>query len=314
MKSLLNIFFLFFLSIPVLLAQPLNRNTPDKILEAAKNASSNMNYYAALQQYELLYNDNKNAGLLIKMADLNFKLRDYAKASSLYASFYKGDNEKSEPAKRLDYGRALKMLGKYTEAIEQFDMLMGGLAATKAIELAKKEKEGAMKAINFTKDETVSVSNVGSNINTKNSEYSPILSSDGNLYFSSLVEPEIVEIDESNRQSFGARIMVSTKSNGNFERARTLGENINRPGYFTSNLTISPDGNEMIFARQLLSSGNVLTESKLFRSVKGENGWGPAQQLETINQDNIVKSPAFGELFGKQVLLFVSNKAGGYGC
>ncbi len=313
MKSILNISFIFLLTIPVLFAQPLNRNTPDKILTAAETASSEMNYYAALQQYEKLYSDSKDTDLLIKMADMNFNLRDYVKASALYSKYYQGENKNKEPGKRLDYGRALKMMGKYQEAIEQFDFFMKGLASTDAIQLAKNEKTGALEALKAAVSENVTISNVGSNINTKNSEYSPVLANDGNFYFSSIIDPEIIEIDDSNRETFGSKIMVSSKSDSGFDRPRTLGNNINRPGYFTSNVTVSPDGSQMIFARQLLSGGNVLTESKLFRSVMGADGWGPAQELTTINEGSLVKSPAYGELFGKAVLFFASNKAGGFG-
>jgi len=313
MKLLFNILFLFLLSASVLSAQPLNRNTPEKILMAAEEATIAKNYYAALQQYEQLYSDSENSDLLIRMADLNFKLRDYASAISLYSKFYKGENVNSEPGKRLDYGRALKMVGKYSEAIKQFDLFGKGLASAQDIQFMKSEKTGALNAMDAVSDDKVSVVNIGSELNTRNSEYSPFLSSDGNLYYSSLVEEEITALDAGNIESFGTKILVSTKNGDNYDRPRTLGNNINRPGYFTSNVTVSPSGKEMIFARQLLSGGNVITESKLYRSVKGDQGWGPAQPLESINGNSQVKSPAFGELFGKEVLFFVSNKAGGYG-
>ena len=45
----------------------------------------------------------------------------------------------------------------------------------------------------------------------------------------------------------------------------------------------------------------------------GEDGWGPANELEGVNGEYMVKHPAPGELFGEEVLFFVSNMDGGYG-
>ncbi|NNE30482.1 MAG: OmpA family protein, partial [Saprospiraceae bacterium] len=43
------------------------------------------------------------------------------------------------------------------------------------------------------------------------------------------------------------------------------------------------------------------------------NGWGPANPLEKVNGEFIVRQPAMGELYNNQVLFFSSNKEGGFG-
>lgn len=64
-------------------AQPLNRSTPDAMLKSAKEAEATGNPYAALEYYEDLYKETKNKDYNIKVAMLNYQLRDYARAERL---------------------------------------------------------------------------------------------------------------------------------------------------------------------------------------------------------------------------------------
>ena len=46
---------------------------------------------------------------------------------------------------------------------------------------------------------------------------------------------------------------------------------------------------------------------------KGEKGWGPPVELQGINGDYIARHPAYGQLYGKEVLFFSANIPGGFG-
>ena len=81
-----HIFILFLLIVlpgMVLVAQPLNRSTPDAMLKSAQEAESTGNPYAALEFYEDVYDETKDKAINVKIAMLNFELRDYQQAERL---------------------------------------------------------------------------------------------------------------------------------------------------------------------------------------------------------------------------------------
>ncbi len=293
-------------------AQPLNSVTPETMIQSAEKAMSSSNFYKALELYEKAFAANEDQQLLVKMAELNYKLRDFENANNYYRKYFKS-GVVTDPKQKFYYGRSLKMVGNYVEAIKQLDAFMASPNEEKFQRLATAERKGAKSSIGAKPDENCTIRNAGANLNSKSSEYSPFLASDGNLYFSSLMDANIVELDKSNREEFGTKILVASKAGDGFEKPRRLSENVNRKGYFNSNVTLSDDATEMIFCRQLLSNGNKLIESKLFRSTLGDNGWSPAKPLESINKDYLVKAPSYGELFGKTVLFFAADNTGGYG-
>lgn len=311
-KYCLSIFVLFF--VVHLSAQPLNRMTPPVMLKAAEQAMAEYNYYKALEWYEKAYEDTEDISLVMKMAELNYALRDYKRAEKYYKKFFRKDNIIANADRRFEYARVLKMNGKYTEAIEQFDLLLKESDDPHQIALAEAEKKGAEYAKVATPDTKLTVTNAGSQVNSKSSEYSPYLLSQGTqMYFASFGDNEIIELDRGETTNYGAKILVSQKGENGWQKPTPLSNEINRPGYFTSNLSITPDGSQMFFARQLLTEGNKLKESKIYTSTIDAGDWGPAMEVTTVNGNFIAKSPAVGELFGKEVLFFVSDKGEGYG-
>lgn len=295
-------------------AQPLNKVTVPVMIETAERAMANYNYYKALEWYEKAYESSKDLALVVKIADLHYALRDAANAEKYYAMLFKKAAGAELPDRRFEYARTLKMNGKYAAAIEQLESLRNTTQDARLKTLAEAELTGAKYAESATADSRLTVANAGSTINTKSSEYSPFLLNEGKeMYFASFGENEIVELDRGKKAGYGARILVSQKGENGWEKPTALDQGINRPGYFTSNLTLSPDGQQLFFARQLLTEGNKLQESKLYTANKDGANWGAAQEVAQVNGEFLVKSPAVGELFGKKVLFFVSDKSEGYG-
>lgn len=295
-------------------AQPLNKVTVPVMIETAERAMASYNYYKALEWYEKAYESSEDLALVVKIADLHYALRDVEKAEKYYAKLYHKVAGAELPDRRFEYARALKMNGKYAEAIEQLENLRSSTQDQRIKALAEAELTGAQYAQNATAADRLTISNAGSTINTKSSEYSPFLLNEGKeMYFASFGENEIVELDRGKKADYGAKILVSQKGEKGWGEPVALDQQINRPGYFTSNLSLSPDGQQLFFARQLLSEGNKLQESKLYTSSKDGANWGAAREVEQVNGEFLVKSPALGELFGEKVLFFVSDKSEGYG-
>jgi len=297
-----------------LMAQPLNKETLASMLVTAEEQMEKKDYYNALEWYEKAYDESKDRTLNVPIAELSYMLRDYRKATRAYGSLLKRDKKNEYGELRFEYGRSLKMNGQPKEAIAEFDKYLA--TATDPIRkiLAEAEKKGAEYAMAAQDDvKDLSISNAGKKVNTKNSEYQPFLGVDGKtMYYSSLASDEIILLDEKNND-YHAKVYTSTAGDKGWGEGTALGENINRPGYHSSNVRLSPNGKKMYYCQQLLD-GNTLKESKIYVSMDKGGTWSAGKELTGINiEGTLSKSPAEGELFGKKVLFFASTRDGGEG-
>ena len=306
--------FIFFLIGTSVFAQPLNRATYAMMVKTAEEQMELKDYYQALVWYEKAYEDSKDRELTVIMADLSYLLRDYRDAERWYKrALRKSKKVKEVPEeKRFEYARSLKMLGKYEEAMSEFDKYLRFTTDPIRKELAELEKVGCEYAAVIREDDQATLTHGGKKINTKISEYSPYLTSDNQtLYYSSLNSDEIIELEEGEQDMY-AKIYKATRSDKGWGEGEVLGENINRPGYYNTNVRLSPDEKKMFFTRAM-TSGSVLTESKIYMSENAGGTWGASNELAGVNGEYLAKSPAVGELFGKEVLFFVSDMDGGEG-
>jgi len=69
----------------------------------------------------------------------------------------------------------------------------------------------------------------------------------------------------------------------------------------------------MLFVRSELD-GTVELSSKIYYATQGSGGtWAKATMVEGLNGDYVAKHPAFGELYGREVVFFTSDMVGGEG-
>jgi peptidoglycan-associated lipoprotein len=319
MKHIATLFF-FIAAFGTLIAQPLNRSTVDEMLATAEEQLEMRDYYNALVWFEKAYEENRDLEIAYKIATLHESLRDYRKAERYWKRVVNKRTRKTVnpymPAARFNYAKMLKMNGDYGEARSEFQLFISEAEDPEMIERAKVELAGCEMGREMDEVAGLKIENAGKEVNTKYSEYSPYLVNGTELYFTAIQADDVIVIEEA-EDDFHARAFVSKKSEnrkGEMEWAEpsALGTNINREGYHVGNLSISSDGRRMYFTRALLD-GNELRESKIYYSVQGGSGWGPANEVEGVNGDYIAKQPVVGELFGNEVLFFVSNMEGGYG-
>jgi peptidoglycan-associated lipoprotein len=296
-------------------AQPLNRPTYAMMINTAEEQMEKKDYYRALEWYEKAYEESKDRELAIIIADLNYMLRDYGDAERWYSRALRPSKKvKDVPEeKRFEYARSLKMTGKYDEAIEQFDSFIKKTSDPVRKEIAELEKIGCEFARVAKQQDGLTITNAGKEVNTKTSEYSPFITNDlKELYFTSFQTDDVIEVDEKNADGYQAKIYKSTRTDKGWAKAEALDDNVNRPGFHTANVTLSPDHKHMFITRELLE-GHLLKESKIYMSESSGSGWSPPQEVAGVNGNFIAKSPSVGELFGKEVLFFVSNMDGGTG-
>ncbi len=294
-------------------AQPVGKSSYEVLLQGAEEALAKKDYYLALERYEEAYDEKKDRGLSLTIAELHYLLRDYTKAERAYRRLLDRDKENKYAAERFNYGRVLKMVGQYPDAIVELQKFIEETNDPIKKQLAQSELIGAEMAQSMSETgKGVTIDNVGKNVNGKQSEYSPVMSRDGQtLYFAAFDADDVIVVDDKNTD-YHARLYMASKDDNGWNKRKALDDKINRPGVHTTNVALSADGNRMFFTRSVLE-GNTLSMSKIYMSEAGDGGWLGPNELEGINGDYIATHPATGELYGKEVLFFSSNMEGGEG-
>jgi len=293
-------------------AQPLDETPPEMMLEVAEESLAANDYYSALDWFEQAYKEDRNINLAYRIADLNYQLRDYDRAQKWYKRAIDKDEELSKPDAVLAYARSLKMMDNYTEAIKQFNNYINISNNPILTEIANNEIAGIEKSIAMEAPIDLIVAHAGSSINKRYSEYSPWLTDDGTLYYAAMSRQKTLVLDGS-EDDYHSKIFTSTQNDKyEWNKGEALGNHINRKGYHTTSVSISPDGRRMYFTRALLD-GNEVQLSDAYVSYATDGSWAPPSEIEGINGNYLVKHPVVGELFGNEVLFFSSNMPGGYG-
>ena len=293
-------------------AQPLTRSTYDDMIRVAEEQLDASRPYNALEWFKKAYEEEPSPALAYRMAELNFELRDYKKA----VSYFKRAMRKAADGEMVEglfyLGRAEKMQGNYGDALDafrEFKLMAPGHPFT---ERANIEVEGAQMAIKMVEPPRIKVENAGRAINSSNQEYSPVLAADGNLYYAGFGKNGYIKEEGDDAQSI--RIYkAKAGGDGSYSKGTPLPKAINRAGYQTVNVAIDPQGDVMLFVRSELD-GTIELESKIYYAVKGASGnFSKATLVTGLNGNYIAKHPAFGELYGKEVVFFTSDMDGGHG-
>ena len=178
MRNLLTIFFAT-LFVGALTAQPINRSTPEANLEFADQLFEEQDYYNALEKYELYYEENKDLNVAYKVATINENLRDYRKAVRWYKRIVNKRSKKTPnpymPDARFKYAQMLKMNGEYADSRAEFQLYISEAEDMEMIKKAKWEIAGCELAMELDPVPGLTIENAGRKVNSKYSEYSPVL-------------------------------------------------------------------------------------------------------------------------------------------
>lgn len=321
MKHIFATLFLFALALP-LVAQPLSGSSKTEQLLIVADSSRAIGSYAnALEKYQEAYEQDDELPLRPVIGLMHLKLRDVAAAARTFRTVFRRAeaSDTTNNVYRYYYGQALKMSGDYDEARTYFENFLLHNTDERLETLAKNELEG-IRLYRDAPTETgeVALENLGRKVNGQFSEYKPVLSPDGRrLYFSTwkatnIVVPEEAGEDEAHSRIYYVSREVDDEGEVKYGKVTPLGKEVNRPGVESANPTISPDGRRLVFNRMRMES-NVVAESKIYVSDVEDDGWKSANPVSGINGDYLVLQPAFGELFGREVLFFVSDMDGGFG-
>jgi peptidoglycan-associated lipoprotein len=322
MKNIIFSLLALFVTTATLLAQPLAGSSNYEQLVAAANANEAVHsYHFALEQLTEAYEiDEDDKTLIPRIAEVNYKLRDYAAAERWYRQIFR----RMEPTDttynehRFYYGRSLKIMEKHDDAIMMFQDFLRHTDDEILKTLAEYEITGAEMAQNAPEETSeVAVEDAGRKVNSLFSEYSPALSSDDVLYFSSWEATEVVVPEDLNDPKNFSRIFMSQQKEGRkgekeWERPEALSVEVNRPGAHTANPAISSDGRKLYYNRVELENQKVVG-ALIYASDVDDTGWKSGNVVEGVNGEYLALQPAMGELFGKEVMFFTSDMPGGFG-
>jgi len=286
MKHLL-IAFLLCAFTPLVKSQPLAGAAKiDKLLDAADSARVTHNWYVALENYETAYDQDDDLPLRPVIALMHLNLRDVKSAVRNYTQVFRRA-EPSDTANnihRYHFGRALKMDAQWDDARTYLETFLQHNTDERLATLAKMELEG----IRLYKDapaETseVTLANIGRKTNSSFSEYSPVLTQDGNtLYFSTWKATDaVVQGDANNEETFSRVFMASKDNKGAWGKASALDKEVNRPGVHSANPALSADGRRLFYNRIRMESNRV-AEAKIYMSDVEDNGWKSGNPVSGI--------------------------------
>jgi peptidoglycan-associated lipoprotein len=313
MKKFIFALALLMLAGSIAYAQPINRATPDAMFKAAEEAEAAGNIYAALELYEEVYDDNKDKALAVKVAKLNYDLRDYATAEKWFSRLILRDRKGEYTELKYYYAMSMKGTGKHAEAIEMFNQYIAEGSDAKLKADAKREIAGSEAARKAKAADNLIIADPGKKINAEHTDGSPSYGG-GELFFASMRPKEkgVVVLDGKEGDDWYSRIYTAARTGTEFGEAAALNTEINREGYHQGNVSVSADGKTMFFTRVELEN-MVMKTSKICVAKKASDGWGAVTELVGVNGEYIARHPSEGELYGEKVLFFSANIPGGKG-
>ncbi|MEZ5032762.1 MAG: DUF1573 domain-containing protein [Saprospiraceae bacterium] len=310
-RSIVLCLFLF-AAIQIGWSQPANEPTAEANLKFALELFEQQDYSNAREKLEKAYEDFKSNEVAWKLAMSHYYSRDYRKAEMAFNRIVRRDKADEYPEAQLWKARMMKMNAKYEEAIGELNDILRSDADPYIKEAAQLELLGANLAVENKDQVRMTIENAGKEINFPGSEGSVFIAPSGEeLYYTSYQLEEPLVLGKDVEPVFCKAIRASW-SEDKWGAGTALDEKINREDYNTGNVSISPDGNRMYFTRVIMKVDSM-QESRIYLSKREGTSWGPAYELTGVNGDWIAKQPCIGELFGSEVLYFVSNKPGGHG-
>jgi len=304
----------------ICVSQPITNNSFEQKVAAAQEAEDNANYLGAYEWYEQAYDEIRkgNRGnpqvkaFAKKLANLNYVLRDYEKAEKGYVRLLKNDDENEYIDLRYDYAMALKAQAKYDLAIAEFNKVIQMSTDAELKKKSKFELEGIGLVQEIEANVETSIGPLDKKVNSPSAEYSPRENSDGLLYYGSLNRKDAIEIDGGDAEYHAKIYAVGKNKDGKFDKPEELKQTVNRKDFHNTHLAFSEDGRTMYFTR-VQTQGTEITSSKILVSYKKDSGWSAGAEVPSVNGDWHAKHPTVGQLYGRNVLYFVSDMDGGEG-
>jgi len=296
-----------------------SQDAESQLIKMADEAYRQGDYLAASTYYGRLVNDVSNSKLehIEKYARALFKNHAYADAAQWYEVLYQADTLKKFPETKFWLATATKQNAKYQEAHILFsEFLVENNGKDKLLaEKANIELKACKESIRWKDNPLpIKIEHLSPNINTPHSEFNAFQLGDTALYFSSLrlVFPE--NLNSIFPAIYISKIYRSTISVAGYSEGKEMPLVINNPETHNANFCFSPDKNRLYFSR-CKNESNIQLNCEIWVSEQQQGKWKKPERLNRrINAPGVTTTQPFITSFNeKEILYFVSDRAGGYG-
>lgn len=294
-----------------LMAQPITSYKMDEMYATADEQVELGDYFNALEWYRKIYTEEKSEDVGLSIGYAYYKLRDYENAERWYSRVLEDDVDNIYIEDRYAYGRVLRALGKREEAKVEFEKFLALSDDEELIALAEIEMAGMANEAGLEQNKEVIILFASEELNSGSGEYSPVQYDDKTLYFSSFQRRKEIVLDGS-EDDYHAKIYKSVMGEKGYEKPEELSRKINRDDFHVSGVCFSRDKRTMYFTRQQLQNDAIIS-STIYASRETDDDWSSPEPLATVNGAFLSMQPAIGELFGNEVMFFVSDMDGGLG-
>jgi len=319
MRTYLSAFVMVMLLYPSYLGAQINvvirkkefQNDKTGFEAAWKNVTSGDDYFAgkgiwytsAYDEYSkaMAYNNsNPELNYKIGVAALFSDRKD--EAASFLQRAYELKSDVAEDILLL-LGRALHYSGRFTEAVEKFNEYIGSSVKKndETIILAEKYIEECNSALIITQDTVrISISNMGSNINSNADEYSELFSADEQTVFFASRRELFKKANNSYPDSkFDENILLSNQNEGVWQPTITAGKHLTT-AYCESPLYLSRTGDQLYLYTGYQNNGDIKV------SEKKKSEWRAPENIPyNINTSGSESSFTFAP--SESEIFFVSN-------
>ncbi len=300
-----------------------------KSLKVADKAYKSGDYYTAVENYELAFEDKKfekhksKSEAYYKYAESCRFSHNFTKAEVYYKKAAEsGDYKNKLSAIDFWYAYTLKHNAKYQPALEEFQKFIELNKNVKEYEslirMAKQDIKSCSLALEIYQHpiEGVSVESVGENVNTKFSDFAPHLV-DGDLYYSSLKFEAQTQrragVDDKTEKHLYGKLMVAKEAG---KKKGGLLANLNLKYQNVGNSCLSPDGKRLYYTvcEKDLEFEFVCKLYVAERAAKNKS-WGRGVELPFNSKKGTNTHPnvSFDSTLNKEVIYFVSSRDAGQG-
>lgn len=281
-----------------------------KIADKYYEAGGFSNYYKALTHYRNAYKVNPdNIDLNQKFGDCYLNTYDKERAF-IYLKKARELEGMDSPKTSVLFGRAYQMNLKPDSAIAEYSKyikMISDTASKSTINAVEKwiEECEYLKEL-MANPIRVNIENMGKTVNSRFSEYCPIISADESvmIFTSRRSNTTGGEIDPDS-DDYYEDLYITTQDEGVWSLPRNMGEIVNTE-YHDATVNLSPDGQELLIYNDFEGDGNI------YRCELVGSQWSMPERLnDNINSPYHEPSACFS--FDGRTLYFVSNKPGGLG-
>lgn len=290
-----------------------------KLRLQAEAAMENKDWFAASQYYNRLHNhDSSDIATRYAYAEASFHNFDLDLSLRLFRKVIAADNGKRYPLSFYRVGQILKGKEQYKEAKKWFLKFSRAKIKRQRYDVdyyvtkSKLEAEACDLAQILRSTSVIEApEHLDSTINSKLSEYAAF-EKDSTLYFSSVRagnskrrDPNEVNYSKIYRTDFRKQ---------KWSKIKALDTAINATYLHNANTCFSRDNKQMIVSRCVAKNASDYA-CELYVSLLINNRWKPLMRMdEPVNLTGYTTTqPCFGEIDGKEVLFFSSNRPGGRG-